>query len=89
MNLIRDIQINKIHLGGGLMNKRELNLFGKECKKIMIELQMSQRTLAQKVGTTDKYLDLIFHGERSGTKYIYKIAEVLSLDIEELGKKIA
>lgn len=71
------------------MKKRELSQFGKACKKIMIEIQMSQRTLAQKVGTTDKYLDLIFHGERSGTKYIYKIAEVLALDIENFEKKIA
>lgn len=71
------------------MKKRELNLFGKECKKRMIELHISQRILAEKVGTTDKYLDLIFHGERSGAKYIYKIAEVLNLNLEELEKKIA
>lgn len=71
------------------MKKRELSQLGKECKKLMIELQISQRTLAEKVGTTDKYLDLIFHGERSGNKYIYKIAEVLGLDIEKLQKKIA
>lgn len=71
------------------MKKRELSQLGKECKKMMIELQMSQRALAEKVGTTDKYLDLIFHGERSGKKYIYKIAKVLNLNIEELEKKIA
>lgn len=71
------------------MKKRELSQLGKECKKLMIELQISQRTLAEKVGTTDKYLDLIFHGERSGNKYIYKIAEVLGLDIEKIQKKIA
>lgn len=71
------------------MKKRQLSQLGKECKKLMIELQISQRQLAKEVGTTDKYLDLIFHGERSGKKYIYKIAEVLNLDIEELEKRIA
>lgn len=71
------------------MKKRELNIFGKECKKKMIELQMSQKALAEVVGTTDKYLDLIFHGERSGLKYIYKIVEVLDINLEEIEKKIA
>lgn len=72
-----------------MKKRRELNLLGVECKKRMIEKQISQKALAEKVGTTDKYLDLIFHGERSGNKYIYKIAEALDLDIEELEKKIA
>lgn len=72
-----------------MKRKRELNLLGRECKKRLIEIQMSQKALAEKVGTTDKYLDLIFHGERSGAKYIYKIAEILGLNLEELEKKIA
>lgn len=71
------------------MKKRKLNLLGIECKKKMIEMRLSQKALAEKVGTTDKYLDLIFHGERSGNKYIYKIANILGLDIEKLEKKIA
>lgn len=71
------------------MKKRKLNLLGIECKKKMIEMHLSQKALAEKVGTTDKYLDLVFHGERSGIKYIYRIAEVLDLNVEELEKKIA
>lgn len=66
--------------------KRELNLFGIQCKKRMIEVRISQKVLAEKVGSTDKYLDLIFHGERSGAKYVYKIAKILDINLEKLEK---
>lgn len=69
-----------------MTKRREFNALGVICKKKMIELGMTQKELAQKIGTTDKYLDLIFHGERSGNKYIYKIAKVLHLNIEKLEK---
>lgn len=72
-----------------MTKKREFSALGVICKKKMIEFGMSQKELALIVGTTDKYLDLIFHGERSGNKYIYKIANALELNIEELEKKIA
>lgn len=64
--------------------KRKLNRLGQECKKKLIEIHMSQKELAKRVGTTDKYLDLIFHNERAGTKYIFKIAEILNLNLADI-----
>jgi hypothetical protein len=49
---------------------------------------MTQVQLAEEVGTSNKYLNLILYGDRSGEKYIGSIARVLGLDLEEL-KKIA
>ncbi|MDR3597686.1 XRE family transcriptional regulator [Clostridium sp.] len=60
-----------------IRQKREFSTFGIECKKRMLEMNISQKELAKIVGTTDKYLDLVFHGERAGTKYIGKIKEIL------------
>lgn len=71
------------------MKKRELTPLAIECKKKMIELGMTQVELAEKLGVKFQYLDLIFHGKRSGAKYINQIIELLGLDPEEIQKKIA
>lgn len=46
--------------------KRRLTSFGIACKKAMLEKEMSQTELARRVGSSTKYLDLVFHGERTG-----------------------
>jgi len=69
-------------------NKRQLTAFGVLVKKTLIEKGMTQVQLAQEVGTSNKYLNLILYGDRSGDKYLHHIARVLDLDPEVL-KKIA
>ncbi|NPV89793.1 MAG: helix-turn-helix transcriptional regulator [Firmicutes bacterium] len=68
--------------------KRELTAFGVMVKKALIEKQMTQVQLADIVGTSNKYLNLILYGERSGDKYLDSIARELDLDLGNV-KKIA
>lgn len=64
------------------MKKRELTTIGVAVRKRLIDLNMSQVELAQQVGTTKVYLNLILYGERSGKKYLSKIYQVLGMDPE-------
>lgn len=66
--------------------KRELTSFGIMVKKALVEKQKTQVWLAKQVGTTNQYLNLIFHGERSGDKYKEEIIRVLCLDQDMLEK---
>ncbi|MCR3761819.1 helix-turn-helix transcriptional regulator [Clostridium felsineum] len=68
--------------------KRALTPLGIACKKMMVEKSMSQTELAKRVGTSTKYLDLIFHGERTGKKYISRIVKELGINLESIGKII-
>ncbi len=47
---------------------------------------MTKRDLAASIGANYNYITNILYGERSGEKYMDKIAEVLSLDRAELKK---
>ncbi len=71
-----------------MQRKRKLTPFGVLVKKTLIEKGMTQVQLAEEVGTSNKYLNLILYGDRSGEKYISSIANVLGLDLDSL-KKIA
>lgn len=71
-----------------MQRKRRLTQFGVLVKKTLVEKGMTQVQLAEEVGTSNKYLNLILYGDRSGEKYINGIARVLDLDLEEL-KNIA
>lgn len=68
------------------MQKRQLTPFGMTVKKRLIEKGMTQVWLAEEVGTSNKYLNLILYGDRTGEKYIQKIISVLDIDPEELKK---
>lgn len=68
------------------MQKRQLTPFGITVKKRLIEKGMTQVRLAEEVGTSNKYLNLILYGDRTGEKYIGKIITVLDIDPEELKK---
>ena len=70
------------------MKKRQLTPFGIMVKKTLIEKGMTQVRLAQEVGTSNKYLNLILYGDRSGDKYLPMIVKILELDPKHL-KKIA
>lgn len=69
-------------------SRRKLDPIGKIIRKRMIDLDMTQRTFAALIGSNYNYVTNIMYGDRPGTKYIDKIAEVLNLDKEML-KKIA
>ena len=53
----------------------------------MIDKGMTQRELADKLGTTPQYLNKILHGERSGAKYRERIQELLGIDPTEGGRE--
>lgn len=65
------------------MKKRQLTVFGATVKKKLIDLGMTQVQLAEAVGTSKNYLNLILYGERSGEKYVNDIIQVLGLNPEE------
>lgn len=54
--------------------------FGELVKLRLFQLNMTQKTLACKVGTSEEYLSMILYGERSGEKYKQKIEKVLFID---------
>ncbi|HHW57104.1 MAG TPA: helix-turn-helix transcriptional regulator [Clostridia bacterium] len=61
------------------MKKRKLTDFGKLVNDKLAEINMTQKELAQLIGTSEPYLSMILHGERSGKKYKDKIKEILNL----------
>ncbi len=64
------------------MKKRKLTPFGINVKNRLVDLNMSQKVLAQKLGTSDAYLSMILYGERSGNMYIENIKIILNMNIE-------
>lgn len=62
------------------MKKRKLTVFGQSVKNKLFELNMTQKSLAEKLGTSEVYLSMILYGERSGAKYKNKIMNILSID---------
>lgn len=57
--------------------KNDISEFGKQIKIRLIELNMTQRALAKKVGVNENYLTDIVNGRRSGRKYKAAIMGVL------------
>lgn len=62
------------------VKKRKLTVFGQSVKNKLFELNMTQKSLAEKLGTSEVYLSMILYGERSGAKYKNKIIYILSID---------
>lgn len=61
---------------------------GKSIKKRLIEKDMTQRQLAERVGVSNVYLNQIISGQRSGKKYLEDILRELDLDISKVLKEI-
>lgn len=59
--------------------KRQITPLGKEMKRRLLELEMSQDELARMVGTSPQYVNHIIYGERSGEKYMDDIKQVLGM----------
>lgn len=58
---------------------KKLTAFGKKVKKRLIDLDMEQKDLARRVGTSDANISYILYGDRSGEMWIAKICEVLEI----------
>ena len=71
-----------------MRKQRQLGLtkFGKEVKKRLIDLDMSQQELADQLGVASSYLTEIFRGTRVGTRIRQEICAILKLDYDELCK---
>ena len=64
------------------MAERKLTQLGADAKKALIDRRMSQRELADELGISSVYLNMIFFGERRGRRYAVRIMEKLGLDPE-------
>lgn len=62
------------------MKCRRMTPFGKYVAKALTDRDMSKTELAIAVGTSPQYLSYILYGERSGKKYLTRIALTLDLD---------
>lgn len=58
---------------------KEERIETKRIRKRLIDLEMTQRELANKVGIRESYLGDVLSGRKPGTKYAEKIYEVLGL----------
>lgn len=54
---------------------------GKQIKKKLIDKNMTARELADQLGTSPQYLNLIIQGKRSGKKYLEEISRILEINI--------
>lgn len=61
-----------------------LTPYGQEVKCRLIELNMTQVELAERVGTSKQYLGKILHGKRSWAMYIDSINKAIGLGEETL-----
>lgn len=61
------------------MKKRKLTPFGLRVKNRLADLNMTQKELSEKLGTSDAYLSMILYGERSGNMYIEDIKRILKI----------
>lgn len=58
----------------------KLTVFGRDVKMRLLEKNLTQRELAQKIGTSESFLSQILYGTRPGEKYVTQIATMLGLD---------
>lgn len=58
--------------------------FGKEIKKRMIDIDMSQSDLARKMGVSSPYVGEILRGTRNSENAKRKVCEAVGLDYEKL-----
>ena len=61
------------------MRRKIQTAFAVEVRKKLIDCDMTQAELAEKVGIKPQYLSLILSGERGNSKYVEVIKEVLGM----------
>lgn len=58
---------------------KKLTAFGKDVKKRLIDLDMTQNELARMIGTSSPNLSYILYGDHSGEAWIPKIQAALGM----------
>lgn len=61
------------------IGKNKLTNYGKDIKVRLLELGMTQTSLAEKIGCSSGYLNRILMGDRKGKKYYDKIEECIGV----------
>lgn len=59
---------------------RKLTPFGRQVKKRLVDMEITQVELAEMLGTNKQYINKILCGERSGKKYISEISKILKIE---------
>lgn len=62
--------------------------FGKEIKKHLIDIDMSQSDLARKMGVSSPYVGEILRGTRNSENAKRKVCEAVGLDYEKLMQRL-
>lgn len=62
-----------------MYKRKDSKHFGKVIKERMIELEITQKELAELIKVHPQYISLIVNGKRSGLKYREKIRAVLGI----------
>ncbi|MCC5911349.1 MAG: helix-turn-helix transcriptional regulator [Clostridiaceae bacterium] len=68
------------------MKTNKLSTFAVKVKTKLVELNMTQRELANRIGVNENYLTDILRGRRSGQKYKDAIKKCLGIDEDEMEK---
>ncbi|MFQ4440039.1 transcriptional regulator [Clostridioides difficile] len=63
--------------------KKWIPFLGVQVKQKLIELNMTQRELAKKIGVNENYLSAILNGRRTGKKYKSSIYQLLNIEYSE------
>ena len=63
--------------------KKWIPFLGVQVKQKLIELNMTQRELAKKIGVNENYLSAILNGRRPGKKYKSSIYQLLNIEYSE------
>ena len=63
--------------------KKWIPFLGVQVKQRLIELNMTQRELAKKIGVNENYLSAILNRRRTGKKYKSSIYQLLNIEYSE------
>lgn len=63
------------------MRNKQLTPFGKQVKKRLIDMDMTQCQLASNLGISNPYVSFILYGERASEHWASKIALMLDLPV--------
>lgn len=71
-----------------MKNRRQLTYHGLLIKNRLMQLNMTQKELAEKLDVAVSYLTDILRGRRAGSKYMDKIYCILGIEEDEYKKAV-